>query len=80
MFVIDMMPKRPVLNMRNSYTIGKANVDFDKQIHLNVDTIVSLKKTINSFFGECNNIQLTLSAQVQFYMIQSFLRKCFKLI
>jgi len=80
MFVIDMMPKRPVLNMRNSYINGKANVDFDKQIHLNVDTIVSFEENYKLFFGACNNIQLTLSAHVQFYMIQSFLRKCFKLI
>ena len=39
--LIDMMQKRPVLNMHNGWTNGKVHVDWNIQIHLDVDTIVS---------------------------------------
>ena len=36
-----MTPGRQVLNMHNGLTNGKAHMYLDKQIHVDVDTIVS---------------------------------------
>ena len=38
---IDMTLKRPIMNMHNGSTNLKVHVYSDKQIHVNMDTIVS---------------------------------------
>ena len=40
-FLIDMTLKRPFLYMHNGLTNGKVHMYSDKQIHVDVDTIVS---------------------------------------
>ena len=39
-YVINMTPKRPVLDMHNGLSNGKVHLHSDKQIHVDVDTFV----------------------------------------
>ena len=39
--IFDITPTRPVLNMHNGKTNGQAHVYSDKQIHVDMDAIVS---------------------------------------